>query len=118
MWLLDEGLPISLYKLLQELDVKVETVEFRSWKGLRNGNLVSAAAEAGFICILTKDRLFAQDAKKSLSIYSHMSVVLIDLPQQPREQYLKNFKDHWSESKIAPIAGQLIEWPSGVADSI
>lgn len=111
MWLLDEGLPVSLYKLLQGLNVKVEAVEFRGWKGLRNGNLVSVAADAGFQCILTKDRLFAQDARKSLSLYPNMAVVVIVLPQEPRELYLKKFEDYWNEAKIVPTKGQVIEWP-------
>ena len=111
MWLLDEGLPISLYKLLQGFDVKVETVEFRGWKGLRNGSLVSVSAEAGFKCILTKDRLFAQDAKKSLSLYPQIAVVMIVLPQEPRGLYLKKFEDYWNVANIVPLEGQVIEWP-------
>ena len=111
MWLLDEGLPVPLYKCLQSFGVQVETVEFRKWKGLRNGNLVAVSAEAGFVCILTKDRLFAQDAKKSLVAYPKVAVVLILLPQLPREKYVKNFEAEWNKAKIVPVAGQVTEWP-------
>lgn len=111
MWLLDEGLPVPLYKCLRSLGVEVETVEFRNWKGLRNGNLVSMAAEAGFNCILTKDTLFSQDAKKSLFVYPKIAVVLILLPQMPREKYIKTFEEHWNKAKIVPLEGQVIEWP-------
>lgn len=111
MWLLDEGLPVSLHKCLKNLKVEVETVEFRGWKGLRNGKLVTVAAEAGFTCILTKDRLFAQDAKKALVANPKMAVVLVLLSQVPREKYVKNFELNWKKSKLVPAPGQVTEWP-------
>lgn len=111
MWLLDEGLPVSLHKCLENLKVKVETVDFRGWKGLRNGKLVAVAAESGFTCILTKDRLFAQDAKKALATNPKMAIVLVLLPQVSREKYIKSFEMNWKKAKILPVAGQVIEWP-------
>ena len=111
VWLLDEGLPVPLFKCLEAFGVRVETVEFRKWKGLRNGKLVAVAFEAGFTCILTKDRLFAQDARKALTTHPRMAVVLILLPQTPREQYIKTFEAQWKKSKVVPTPGQVIEWP-------
>ena len=111
VWLLDEGLPISLHKCLQSYGITAETVQFRKWKGLRNGNLVTVAAEAGFSCIITKDKLFSQDAKKALVVYPKMAIVLVLLPQLPREKYIKNFERMWKAALITPIAGQVIEWP-------
>lgn len=114
VWLLDEGLPISLHKCLESLGVNVETVEFRKWKGLRNGKLVKVAAESNFSCILTKDKLFAQDAKKALMAHPKMAIVLIQLPQLPKDKYLKNFEVHWKNNKIKPVVGQVVVWPESV----
>lgn len=111
MWLLDEGLPVSLFKALQKFGIEVQTVEFRGWKGLRNGKLVAVAAEAGFQCILTKDRLFAQDAKKALQAHPQMAIVLVLLPQVSREKYVHNFEESWKKGKILPVCGQVTEWP-------
>ncbi len=111
MWLLDEGLPVPLHKILQSLGLNVETVEFRKWKGLRNGKLVEVAAAAGFACILTKDKLFAQDAKKALTVHSQVAIVLVLLSQAPRDKYIKNFEMKWKARKIEPVPGQVIEWP-------
>ncbi len=111
MWLLDEGLPVPLFTCLKRLGVEVQTTEFRKWKGLRNGNLVEVAAQAGFVAILTKDRLFAQDATKALITNPKMAIVLVQLPQKPRQQYLETFEAHWRKTKIIPIAGAVIEWP-------
>jgi hypothetical protein len=86
VWLRDEGLPTSLHKCLTNLKVEVETVEFRGWKGLRNGRLVLVAAEAGFTCILTKDRSFAQDARKSLVAHPKMAIVLVLLSHVNKEK--------------------------------
>src|SRR5687768_9527340 len=95
VWLLDEGLPISLFACLQKLGVEVQTVEFRKWKGLRNGKLVAVAAESGFTCILTKDRLFAQDAKKALTTHRQIAIALVQLPQKPRQEYIRAFESQW-----------------------
>ena len=112
MWLLDEGLPRALFESLNNLGVKVETVDFRKWKGFRNGKLVTVATEAGFTCILTKDKLFAQDAKKALVANPKMGVVLVTLPQVPRKKYGENFAIAWKKGEIVPVSGQVIEWPA------
>jgi hypothetical protein len=103
VWLLDEGLPVPLFTCLKRLGIEVQTTEFREWKGLRNGDLVEVAADAGFVAILTKDRLFAQDAAKALVKYPTMAIVLVQLPQKPRQQYIEIFEAHWRKSKIMPM---------------
>ncbi len=42
--LLDEDIPIRL-RLYFQTEVEVETVEYRGWKGLKNGALLRAAQE-------------------------------------------------------------------------
>ena len=42
--LLDEDIPIRL-RLYFQMEVEVETVEYRGWKGLKNGALLRAAQE-------------------------------------------------------------------------
>jgi len=54
----DESLPLRLRRLLPDHDC--ETVDFRGWKGLRNGDLLRRAAAAGFRVFLTADRNVAR----------------------------------------------------------
>jgi hypothetical protein len=49
--------------------------------GLTNGILVEAAANAGFNCILTRDRLFGESAARALKRFPGFSVVLVTIPQ-------------------------------------
>jgi alkanesulfonate monooxygenase SsuD/methylene tetrahydromethanopterin reductase-like flavin-dependent oxidoreductase (luciferase family) len=65
MWLLDANLYIHLLELLQRFQIDCDTAENRGWKSLRNGDLVAAAAEAGFRTLLTRDRLFAESAARA-----------------------------------------------------
>jgi predicted nuclease of predicted toxin-antitoxin system len=65
MWLLDANLDIHLVELLNALEIECETAESRGWKALRNGELVAAAAAAGFDTLLTRDQLFAESASRS-----------------------------------------------------
>jgi len=51
--LLDECLPIDLRFLLPGHDV--ETVEYRGWKGVKNGKLLAIAAPEGFEAFITSD---------------------------------------------------------------
>jgi hypothetical protein len=55
MWLLDANLDVHLVGLLKGLHVDCDTAENRGWKALRNGDLVSTAADAGFHTLLTRD---------------------------------------------------------------
>lgn len=51
--LLDEDIPIRLRRYFPDW-VAVETVEYRGWKGLKNGPLLSAA-EGAFDVLVTMD---------------------------------------------------------------
>jgi hypothetical protein len=111
MWLLDHNLPRQVYDVLKSLSVSCETTDNRGWDALENGALVSAAYEAGFDCILTRDVLFSESAGKALKNYPKMAVVLLRLPQAKGSIYAATFVNNWKNQKIIPIPGKLVEWP-------
>jgi predicted nuclease of predicted toxin-antitoxin system len=61
--LIDECLPVSLRHHLPGHNV--ESVEYRGWKGIRNGRLLPMATAAGFECFVTTDlgMVHSQNAK-------------------------------------------------------
>ena len=54
--LLDECVNRKLKSRLLELGLEVSTVADMNWRGLRNGNLMWVAIEAGFDVLLTVDK--------------------------------------------------------------
>lgn len=62
--LLDEHLPVRLANFLPEHEVS--TVRKEGWDGLKNGALLSAAADSGFAVLLTNFRSmeFQQDIRR------------------------------------------------------
>ncbi|MCB0411457.1 MAG: DUF5615 family PIN-like protein [Bdellovibrionales bacterium] len=112
MWLLDHNLPIQLLDCLQNLNIQCDSTVNRGWQELSNGKLVSKAVEAGFTCILTKDKLFSQSASNALSNYPEMAIVLIKLAQCRGFQYIQNFQDEWKSTPIVPQRGKSTEWPT------
>ena len=73
---------VHLVQTLNELGVSCDTSAKRGWKALSNGELVSAAAAAGFTCLLTRDQLFGESAARALKNFPSFAVVVVDLPQQ------------------------------------
>ena len=59
MWLLDVNMPKKVGSLLGEFGIEAHSADDRGWGGLTNGALVEAAIQAGFRCILTRDRFFS-----------------------------------------------------------
>jgi predicted nuclease of predicted toxin-antitoxin system len=112
MWLLDKNVPIQLERLLQEFGVAAATADSRGFGGLANGELVASANAIGVTCILTRDLLFAQSAKKSLRLHGDVCVVLLTLPQMRAPGFLQAFRESWSRAPIRPVPGQTISWPS------
>ncbi|MBI1861403.1 MAG: DUF5615 family PIN-like protein [Deltaproteobacteria bacterium] len=112
MWLLDKNIPRHIEPVLKSNSIQFETVRARGWDELRNGELLRAASDAGFICILTRDVLFEESAKKALKAHPQMAIVLIKLPQAPGKEYSKTFSDLMQKSPIVPMAGQLVVWPA------
>lgn len=60
MWLLDANMDVHLVSVLNEFNSSCDTAGKRGWKSLSNGDLVKAAVDAGFSCLLTRDQLFGQ----------------------------------------------------------
>jgi predicted nuclease of predicted toxin-antitoxin system len=112
MWLLDVNMPKQVIALLAGFGVTAHTAESRGWDGLTNGELVEAAARAGFSCVLTRDRLFSESAAARLRRFSQFSVVLVTIPQLRSPQFLEQFRLAWVRSPILPVPGKAIRWPS------
>ncbi len=64
MWLLDANMDVHLVSVLTSLGIGCDTAGNRGWKTLSNGDLVKVAADAGFRCLLTRDRLFGESASR------------------------------------------------------
>jgi hypothetical protein len=111
MWLLDANMDVHLVAVLAELGIRCETAGSRGWRALSNGELVAAAAAAGFECLVTRDRLFGQSASRALKSFPRLAVVVVDLPQQPWQQYEQTFTAAWAAGPIQPVPGGLIRWP-------
>jgi predicted nuclease of predicted toxin-antitoxin system len=112
MWLLDVNMPKKLVAVLGEFGVEAATAESRGWRGFTNGELVEAAAGAGFTCILTRDRLFSESAAGMFSRFPRFCVVLVTLPQLRGAQFLEQFRFSWQRNPIRPEPGMLIRWPA------
>ena len=53
--LLDESLPRRLVQLFPE-SFEVATVQNQGWSGIKNGALLKAAADHGFVALITADK--------------------------------------------------------------
>lgn len=112
VWLLDANLDIRICQLLGEFGIESHTAESHGWKHLLNGQLVAVAVAGGFTCLLTRDQLFAESASRALKQFPQFSVVLIQLQQRRRSQYLAQFRAAWEREPIVPKAGRTIVWPT------
>ena len=111
MWLLDANLDLALIPFLRSQGVNCEAAALLQWGGLTNGQLSSAAVEAGYTCLLTRDRRFAESAAGMMRGIAELAIVVVTLAQQPSSLYLDSFRAAWSESQIKPVAGEAITWP-------
>jgi len=81
------------------------------WQNLSNGALVKAASAAGYVCLLTNDKKFADSAGNALSKNPSFSVIEITLPQSPKAEFSKSFSQAWSSAPIVPVPAKVIKWP-------
>ena len=112
MRLLDANMDVHVLDVFSELGIPCESAIHRGWRELANGDLVSAATEAGFTCLLTHDRLFAESASAPLEAAPNFSVVVVRLVQRPWREYIRQFREAWASEPIVPAAGSVIHWPS------
>jgi hypothetical protein len=111
MWLLDANMDVHLASVLKDFDVACDTAANRGWKSLKNGDLVGAAVADGFVCLLTRDQLFGESASRALKSFPQFAVVVVNVPQQPWNQYRERFIALWTQKPITPVAGRLVHWP-------
>src|SRR4051794_24655948 len=107
MWLLDANMDVHLVSVLAGFDICSDTAANRGWKALANGDLVKAAVDSGFRCLLTRDQLFGESASRALKLFPDFAVVIISVPQQPWTKYRELFLALWTERPITPVPGQL-----------
>ena len=111
MSLLDANLGIRFAGLLRSLQIDWDTAGNRGWKALRNGDLVSAAVNAGFDTLLTRDQLFAQAASRVWRKFPDFTIIAIMLPQLPSKRYLEVFANAWVLAPLKPQRGKTLIWP-------
>jgi predicted nuclease of predicted toxin-antitoxin system len=111
MWLLDANVPIQLVALLKELGIDADSAVARGWNKLSNGNLVSAAVQAKFSTLLTRDLLFGESAAQTLKVNQEFCIVRVRLPQLRASQFLTAFRAAWQTAQITPAPGRMIDWP-------
>ena len=111
MWLLDANIPLQPVALLKELGVDADSAISRGWYTFSNGRLVEAAAGAKFSALLTRDRLFAESAANVLIKYPDFCVVRVTLAQARAPRFLLAFRSAWRTAPIAPVPGQIVDWP-------
>ena len=111
MWLLDVNMPKKLTFLLKEFGIEAQDTVARGWNTLSNSRLVEEASQAGFLCLLTRDRIFGESASKALKNFPEFAVVLITLPQLPGPEFLQAFRNAWAKTPIFPVPGQITLWP-------
>jgi hypothetical protein len=112
VWLLDVNMPRQVLGLLREFDVRAAHAEDRGWGSLTNGSLVEAAVTAGFVCLLTRDRLFGESASRALRRFPQFAVVLIVIRQVRGTEFVARFRDAWRNQPLLPVPGSLIGWPA------
>ncbi len=111
MWLLDANMPVQLVALLEDLGIEADSAVARGWNTLSNGSLLSAAVQAKFTALLTRDRLFGESAAQALKVHTEFCIVRVTLPQLRAAQFLQAFRAAWQTTQIIPAPGQVIEWP-------
>jgi hypothetical protein len=83
MWLLDANMNVHLVSVPTSLGLSCDTAGNRGWRALSNGDLVKVAVDAGFLCMLTRDRLFGESASRALKLFPRFAVVVVNIPQRP-----------------------------------
>ncbi len=117
MWLLDVNIPQQTTAILASFGIHARHTVFCGWQELKNGELVEAAVTAGFACIITRDRQFMQSARRALRRFPNFAVVILELPQLPKSEFVSVFRDTFEVSPIRPVPGRVISWPESPSKS-
>jgi len=111
MWLLDVNVPSKVAAFLSKRGIVCARTDRQGWTHLKNSELVEAAVEQGFECLLTRDKMFGESAARSLRRHTRFAVVLLSLRQARELEYLAEFEKQWDKSVIQPVPGKKIIWP-------
>ena len=111
MWLLDVNVPAKVVAFLSGRGIASAPTDRQGWADLKNSELVEAAVQRGFNCLLTRDKLFGKSAARSLKRHPGFAVVLLSLRQAKALEYLAAFEKHWEKNPIEPSPGKMIVWP-------
>ena len=111
MWLLDVNVPQRTTVILAEFGIEARHSVSYGWNELKNGDLVDAAVKAGFLCVVTRDRRFAESANRALRRFPAFTVVLLNLPQLKWEAFEIAFRESFKANAIELDPGSLIIWP-------
>lgn len=112
MWLLDHNFPVQIQEYLIEHGVACQTTKYHGWEFLRNGVLAATAYTGGYRTILTRDTSFGESAAKALQQHQELAIVIVVLKQAKAPNYVAAFNSAWQQSKIIPVPGKLVRWPS------
>jgi predicted nuclease of predicted toxin-antitoxin system len=110
-WLLDHNLPKQLAEFLRTKGIECSWTSAEGWQTLANGALVRAASDAGYVCLLTNDRKFANAAGNALTKNPSFSVIEITIPQAPKVEFLNAITIAWAEAPIEPQSSKVVKWP-------
>jgi predicted nuclease of predicted toxin-antitoxin system len=111
MWLLDVNVPVQIIPALEAKGYTVNRSALLGWGELRNGQLVQEATRHGYVCLLTRDKLFEESAASALELNPQFSVVLLTINQATATKYLESFTSALKKSEIKPVPGQITRWP-------
>ncbi len=110
-WLLDHNLPKHLAEFLRNNGIDCNWTSAEGWQTLANGALVKAASDAGYVCLLTNDRKFANAAGNALAKNPNFSVIEITIPQAPKAEFLNAIAIAWVQAPIEPQSSKVVKWP-------
>jgi hypothetical protein len=105
MWLLDANMDVHLVSVLTGFKTPCDTAGKRGWKALSNGDLVSVAVDAGFHCLLTRNRLIGESASRALKLYPDFAIVVVNIPQRPCPNIENNSSHHEASTRSS-------HWPA------
>lgn len=105
------NVPAKVGAFLSRRGIVCARTDRQGWTHLKNSELVEAAVQQGFQCLLTRDKMFGESATRSLKGHTGFAVVLLSLRQAREPEYLAEFEKQSDKSVIQPIPGKMIIWP-------